>query len=389
MVQQEKTAQPTLSMERSLTLYIKRDLDRKVILLSGPRQVGKTTLTRGLFPNHEYFNYDLAEHRLLLREKQWPRDTELVIFDELHKMKNWKSWVKGVYDVESIPPRLIITGSAKLDIARKMGDSLAGRHLLFRLHPFTMRELKGKLSAHECFERLLTVGGFPEPFLSGEVAFYQRWKRSHVDVILRQDLLDLENVRQITAIETLIELLRTRVGSPVSYQSLARDLERNSTTVKRWLTILENLFIIFKVTPWHRNIARALLKEPKYYFYDNGQVLGDNGKKLENVVACALLEAAHRREDLFGEKVGIHYLRTKEGRELDFLVTLSSTPKLLVEVKWADDLISPQFPWFSRFFSDQHLKQVQVVGQLRQKREIRGGPRVVSASSWLAGLELE
>ena len=213
-------------MKRYLITAINEDLPQKIIILTGPRQCGKTTLSKMLNPDYQYINYDLAEHRLLLKEKSWDRQKALVIFDELHKMKHWKAWLKGIYDVEGLPPALLVTGSAKLNAFRKVGDSLAGRHFQFRLHPLDLKEAltSTNLDKQECFERLMTVGGFPEPFLKGTQRFYNRWKRSHIDMIIREDLLTLSAVRDIQSIETLIELLRSRVGSPVSANSLARDL---------------------------------------------------------------------------------------------------------------------------------------------------------------------
>ncbi len=280
-------------MERYLKKYILNDLKKKIVLLTGPRQSGKTTLAQMLSNNFDYLNFDNPEHRLGIFERSWDRSRELIIFDELHKLKNWKSWLKGIYDTENIPPRIIVTGSAKLDTYRKVGDSLAGRFFQFRLHPLDLKEIKTiikPVKIKAALEQLLDVGGFPEPYLEGNARFYNRWKRSHLDIILKQDLVDLENVQQITSIETLIQLLRKRVGSPVSYNSLARDLQCSDKTVKRWLTILENMYVIFKVGPFHRNIARSILKAPKYYFYDTGQVIGDSGIKLENLTACALLK---------------------------------------------------------------------------------------------------
>ena len=195
-----------------------------------------------------------------------------------------------------------VTGSARLDIARRMGDSLAGRHFLYRLHPFTIKELSKTFSPEESFPRLMRTGGFPEPFLADNLDFYRRWKRSHLDIIMRQDLLDLESIRNITGIETLIELLRHRVGTPVSYQSLSRKLQCDATTVKRWLAVLENLYVVFRVNPWHRSIARALTKEPKYYFYDTAQAPEDLGTRFENLVALELLAEAHRVEDTTGRQ---------------------------------------------------------------------------------------
>jgi predicted AAA+ superfamily ATPase len=374
-------------MDRALAPLIRKDLERKIVLLSGPRQCGKTTLARSLFPDSAYFNYDVAEDRLALARKEWPRDVPLVIFDELHKMKNWKSWLKGVYDRDGIPPRLIVTGSARIDVARKMGDSLAGRHFLFRLHPLTMKELRGVLPREESFDRLMRVGGFPEPFLASDETFYRRWKRSHTDVILRQDLLDLERVHQIGALETLIELLRHRVGSTVSYQSLGRDLERDPSTIKRWLGLLENLYVIFRVPPWHRNVARALLKEPKFFFYDNGQVAGDDGAKHENLVACSLWREVQWIEDVTGRRASLHFLRTKDGREIDFLVAIDARPRLLVEAKWADDQPSRHFDWFAKFFSPVP-DRIQAVARLRRRRDTPAGVRIMESSKWLEELDL-
>jgi len=283
-------------MKRYLTNYILDDLKKKIVLLTGPRQSGKTTLSKMLSNNFDYLNFDNPEHRLGLIERSWDRSKDLIIFDELHKLKNWKSWLKGIYDTEGVQPRIIVTGSAKLDTYRKVGDSLAGRFFQFRLHPLDLKEINkinNPDNLQTVLEQLLDTGGFPEPYLEGNRRFYNRWKRSHLDIILKQDLIDLENIREITSIETLIQLLRKRVGSPVSYTSLAQDLQCSDKTVKRWLTILENMYIIFRIGPFHRNIARSILKAPKYYFYDTGQVIGDSGIKLENLTACALLKEIH------------------------------------------------------------------------------------------------
>ena len=122
-------------MKRYLTEYIQEDLDQKIILVTGPRQAGKTTLSKMLENDFDYFNYDNIDDRLSLQEKSWDRSKPLIIFDELHKLKNWKSWLKGICDTEGILPSIVITGSAKLDTYRKVGDSLAGRFFRFRMHP--------------------------------------------------------------------------------------------------------------------------------------------------------------------------------------------------------------------------------------------------------------
>lgn len=376
-------------MKRYLEEYIRKDLKRKIVLITGPRQAGKTTLAKMLSNNFDYYNYDYAEHRLNLLDKSWDRAKDLVIFDELHKLKNWKSWLKGIYDTESIPPFLVVTGSAKLDVSKKAGDSLAGRFFEFRLHPLDLKEIKSAIGADELEEkldRLLRIGGFPEPFLESDESYYNRWKRSHLDIILKQDLIDLENVQQITSMETLIQLLRRKVGSPISYRSLAEDLQCSDKTVKRWLTILETLYVVFKVAPYHRNISRSILKAPKYYFYDTGQVSDDPGMKLENLVACALLKEMHFREDHLGEKWGVYYLRNKDGREIDFLLTKEDKPALMIEVKWNDEERSPNFSLFEKYFTG--AKKIQLVKELKKEKTYPDGVEIRSAKNWLSEMIL-
>lgn len=374
-------------MERYLKQALLEDITQKIVLLTGPRQCGKTTLSLMLIDDHQYLNYDLVEHRVLIAEKSWDRDKPLIIFDELHKMDQWKSWLKGIYDVEGIPPCLLVTGSAKFSAFRKTGDSLAGRYFQFRLHPLDFKEASDNtdLDLNEVFRRLMTVGGFPEPFLNGSQRYYNRWKRSHIDLILKEDLVTLTAVRDIQSIETLIELLRSRVGSTVSTNSLARDLQKSPNTIQHWLQLLADLYVIFTVPPYHKNIARALLKQPKYYFYDNGMVIGDDGARLENLVACALLKEIHRLEDVEGETLGLHFIRDKDEREVDFVITSNREPQHLIEVKWADTNLSTNL---QRFLSDQQLRRTQVVAEMKQAKSFPTGERIVPAREFLTDLRL-
>ena len=377
-------------MKRSIEDFIRKDLKRKIVLLTGPRQTGKTTLAKMLDKSFDYFNYDNAEHRLNLMEKSWDRAKPLVIFDELHKMKNWKSWLKGIYDTETIPPSLIVTGSAKLDAYKKVGDSLAGRFFEFRLHPFDLKELKrglGPDKLEEKLDRLLTLGGFPEPYLENDESYYNRWKRSHLDIILKQDLIDLENVQQIISIETLIQLLRKKVGSPISYSSLAEDLQCSDKTIKRWLTILERLYVVFRVPPFHRNISRSILKAPKYYFYDTGQVHNEPGTRLENLVACALLKEMHFREDCLGEKWNLYFLKNKDGREINFLITKNEKPALMLEVKWSDAERSPNFSFFEKYLTS--AKKIQIVKELKREKTYPDALEIRIAQNWLSEMRLQ
>jgi len=377
------------SMRRYLEKYIKEDLASKIVMLTGPRQTGKTTLSKMVTSDYDYFNLDNPEHRLNLIERSWDRSKELVVFDELHKMGQWKSWLKGVWDTEERPPSILVTGSAKLDTYKKVGDSLAGRFFQYRLHPLDLKEIHQILqpeSTQEALEQLMELGGFTEPFLKGSKAFYNKWKRSHLDVIVKQDLIDLENVREISSVETLIQLLRKRVGSPLSYSSLARDLNCSDKTVKRWLTMLENMYIIFRIVPYHRNIGRSILKSPKIYFYDTGQVMGDSGIKLENLVACALLKEVHSLQDCLGENVNLNFLRTKDGREVDFFITKNDKPLMLLEVKLSDDSPSKSMKFFSSNFP--RIKKIQIVKELKREKTFPDGLEIRQAHKWLSSVIL-
>lgn len=374
-------------MERYLEEQIRRDMAKKIIILSGPRQVGKTTLSKQLVPSFVYLNYDASSDRRMIHEEDWPRDVPLVIFDELHKLKNWKSKIKGIFDTDGIPPSLLITGSARLETARKGGDSLAGRFFAYRLHPLTLKEIVHflKQPPAAALERMLKLGGFPEPYLEDDETYAKRWRRTHLDTLIRGDLLDLERVRDLKSIEILIDLLRTRVGSPTSYSSLAQDLQVSVHTVKHWLQILENLCVIFGVRPYHRNIARSLLKEPKYYFYDTGAVEGDLGARLENTVALALLREMHLLEDTTGSRTALHYLRDRDGREVDFLVLVDRKPVIMAEVKASDDAFAKPLWHFGRHMPT--ARKVQIVLALKRSRE-KEGVSMISAQEFLAGLTL-
>lgn len=320
--------------------------------------------------------------------EEWERDVQLVIFDELHKMKKWKSWIKGIYDSEGTSPSLLVTGSARLDTYKKGGESLAGRFFSFRLHPLTVKEICHYLDEkpEAALDKLIKFGGFPEPYLKNSETFAKRWRRVHTDVIVREDILDLERVRDIKSIEILIDLLRARVGSTISYTSLANDLQVSIHSIKHWLQILENLYVIFPVRPYHKNIARSILKESKYYLYDTGAVKDDFGARLENIVACALIRELHFIEDTTGSKVALHYVRDKEKHEVDFLVDIDNIPVRLIEVKTRDDKFSPSLFRFHNFLKT--ASPVQVVYNLKHKKS-KGKAKMLPVHEFLKNLKFD
>ena len=376
-----------VSMERMIQNNIIQDLPRKIVLISGPRQTGKTTLSKQLNDNFDYFSYDLSEDRLIIQQKKWDRSKNLIIFDELHKMKQWKRWIKGIYDKEGIPPHILVTGSAKLDIHKRVGDSLAGRYFQYRLHPFDIKEVYQllKIDPEEAFETLWNCSGFPEPFLEGDQTYYKRWRQTHIDIILRQDLIDLSSVRDIESVQTLVLLLSQRAGSTISYANLAQDLDRDPNTIKRWLQLLENLYIIHRVKPYSKKIARSLKKEPKFYFYDNALV-EDQGARLENIVANALKKELHYLEDTMGIKGNLHYLRTKDGKEVDFLIQLDGKPTHLIEVKMSEGKSTNGSQYFGKLFPK--ATNIQLVKNLSREATLSNKIQIKKLIPWLAQFSL-
>jgi predicted AAA+ superfamily ATPase len=316
-------------------------------------------------------------------KKQWDRKSSLVIMDEIHKWRKWKVLLKGVYDTEGIPPRILVTGSARLDIYRRGGDSLAGRYFLHRLHPFSVAELKEKMNPSQALENLLVLGGFPEPFLSQSETKAKRWRKLYIERIIREDVFDIAIVSDIQALLLMVEMLRERVGSPVSYASIARDLQLSPHTVKKWVEILESMYIIFRVTPYHKNIARAILKEPKIYFYDTGLVRGDKGKVFENLVAGSLLKYLHFMEDTEGAETRLHYVRDKEKREVDFLLIIDGKISNLIEAKFSDENLSRNLYYYHNRFPE--TPSVQIVYSLNKPKTI-SSVQIESAADWLSKL---
>jgi predicted AAA+ superfamily ATPase len=291
--------------------FIKDFIDQKMILLSGPRQVGKTFLSQNMEKKFQYFNFDSTESRLEMLQKTWVRNEGLVIFDEIHRMRKWKQWLKGIYDLERGRNKILVTGSARMDTHKRAGDSLAGRHYAVRLLPFSLRELKTP-TPKQTFIEMLRFGSFPEPFLSGSERKAALWRKSHLDIILRQDLISQEAVKGIASVETLVELLSHRVGQGISYKNLADELSTSPQTVKRWIQLLESYFIVFTVHPYVKKVAEAVKKEPRVFFYDTGRVKADEGFKIENQVALHLLKRNWFLEDTEGAKTRLCYLRDKK-----------------------------------------------------------------------------
>jgi hypothetical protein len=384
----------------------------KMVFLSGPRQVGKTTLAKELQKQAGgalYFNWDLISDRKRLardpyffdKEAWEPRRPRLLIFDEIHKYVRWKSYLKGVYDGFHEKYLVLVTGSGRLDLYRKGGESLLGRYVGVPLLPLTVGELLGKrptwrefkntagvsppilARSRGAFERLFRFGGFPEPYLRGDPEFYRVWSSTRSQLLVREDIRDATNIRNISLLETLVHLLEPRVGSPLSVNSLREDLGVAFETVREWLDVLSNFYYCFRVPPYSRTLTRSLRKEAKLFLYDWAE-LESPGARFENLVALHLLKAARTWTALGEATVELHYLRDKEKREVDFLLVANRKPFLLVECKRGKEQISqPLLYYQERLQAPVAIQLLLEQGHNHETRHRGRIQRLVSADRWL------
>jgi predicted AAA+ superfamily ATPase len=378
-------------MTRKRKAQIVTDLASKIVFLTGPRQVGKTWLARdiaGEFAHPVYLNYDSRADREIIEKESWLGSTDLLVLDEIHKMPDWKNYIKGIYDTRRPELKILVTGSARLEYFRQIGDSLAGRFLTHRLYPFSPGELTAAGAEVDVYrgaelDRLMSRSGFPEPFLAEDDTDSRRWRKQYVDGLVREDVLEIERFSDFKSIKLCLELLRSRVGFPVSYTSIARDIGIAPNTVKKYIQVFEELYIVFRVTPFSGNIARSLLKEPKIYFFDTALVDGDDGIKFENLTALALAKEAAADEDVRGIPASLNYVRTKDGQEVDFCYVRDGKAQFLAETKYADPNISENLFYFCSRYG---IPGIQVVKDLKRERQ-EGNIEVRSAETWLTGLE--
>jgi predicted AAA+ superfamily ATPase len=386
--------------DRYLTESVLKDLSEKMVFIGGARQVGKTVFATEIigkqFPKFGYFNWDHRADRKRIMSSDWPGDAPLIILDEIHKYKRWKNHIKGEYDKLHKTYKFLVTGSSRLDVFRKGGDSLQGRYHYYRLHPFSLAELIkrknpiqpfqkidiGQGHSTEEFETLLEFGGFPEPLIKSSPRFSRRWHNEKLERLFREDITDVEQIRDLGSMKILSDLLPDRVGSLLSINSLREDLEVSHRAVSHWMDVLETFYYHFRIRPYQKRAVRTIKKEPKLYLWDWSEI-PDPAARFENMVAVHLMKFCHYLYDHEGYKANLFFLRNVDKKELDFLVTVDQKPWFAVETKASEKSISRNLYYFKERLDIPFV--YQVVKESGINRLIRG-VSLVSADCFLAGL---
>jgi uncharacterized protein len=360
------------SAHRYLRPTLLRDLSQKMIILGGPRQVGKTSLARSVIPSPLCeMNYDIAAQRQMILRHELPAQP-IWFFDEIHKYKGWRNFLKGLVDAKAQNPentmaaqqQILVTGSARLDLYRFGGDSLQGRYFYMRLHPLSVAELGGSA---DTLPALLHLGGFPEPFFKAQDAFARRWRLAYRDRLIREEVRALENVSDLAKLELLSLALGERVGSPLSINALREDLQVNHATVSRWIDILERLYGIFRILPFtgskrDGSRLRAVKKEQKHYHCD-WSVVQEPAARFENLVASHLIKWVEYQIDTEGHALELRYFRDTDGREVDFVILHHQQPIALIECKLTDTTASNSLRYLKLRYPQATAWQLSATGQ--------------------------
>jgi predicted AAA+ superfamily ATPase len=382
---------------------------RQMVLVSGPRQVGKTTTCR----NHadSYANWDNVDDRELILAgparlvERFGLDrlssiAQTILFDELRKYPRWKQFLKGFFDTYADRMRIIVTGSSRMDVYRRGGDSLMGRYFHYRMHPFSIAEMlhtdlpdskrivrPPKKAKESDFNALWRHGGYPEPFLKRDARFSRRWQTLRLEQLLREDIRDLTQIQHIDQLETLVRLLADRSAHQLVYGNLAKEVRVSIDTVRRWIDILRQLHLGFLVRPWHKNVSRSLRKEPKWFLRDWASI-EDAGDRAETFIACHLLKAVDGWNDMGLGAFELGYLRDKEKREVDFVVVRDRTPWFLVEVKHRDESLDATVKYYQDRIKAPFAFQVVVDAEYVDADcfAVSRGPIVVPARTFLSQL---
>ncbi len=373
-------------MKRKIYNKILEDLLKKMVFIVGPRQVGKTWLAKEImkeYKNPLYLNFDNSDHREIIKKQSWLLDVDLIVFDEIHKIPKWKNYLKGVYDTKSDNIHILVTGSARMDAFKKVGDSLAGRFYIHHLFPFTVSELEGS-DLKNVSSLLMERSGFPEPLLASDNEEANRWRNLYTDSLLGQDVLEFQDIDKINAIRLVYQSLKSKVGSSLNYSAIARDIGISPATVKKYIEILEAIYVIFIVKPYTFKISRSILKEPKIYFFDYALVT-DIGARFENFIAFSLYKKIKLKNDIHGTSYSLGFLKTKEKKEVDFAIANNQNDLVeIIEAKVSDENISKTLEYFQEKYK---VNATQVVYNLKTERMSSSGAQIRNAEKYLLNLE--
>lgn len=351
-------------INRYIEKSVQQDLNQKMVFISGPRQSGKTTLARKISAvenrdqnDHFYLTWDYAGDREKIIRERFPAGKGILVLDEIHKYARWRQVVKGLFDRRKTELKIIVTGSGRLDYYRHGGESLQGRYHFYRLYPFTLKEIVSL--RHEPLLDLLNYGGFPEPFITASERETRRWSREYRSRVIYDDVNSLENIKNVTMLEELSLRLPELVGAPLSINALRKDLQVSHQTVTRWLTILENVYSIFRIIPFGPPRIRAVKKETKHYHFD-WTLVEEEGARFENVVAVHLVKWVHFQQDYEGKDAELRFFRSKDGKEVDFVVLEKGKPKMFIECKLRGREINPVLRYLKKQFPNADAMQISL-----------------------------
>ena len=369
-------------LARSIAVQVKKDLKKKMVFIGGARQVGKTTMSKSILEkNGIYMNWDIAKDRELILKGEVP-EGDMLILDELHKFKEWRQYLKGIFDQYGLSKKILVTGSARLDYYRHGGDSLQGRYHYLRMFPLSVAELG--IKTKQDLKTLLNLSGFPEPFFSGSDVEARRWSREYRTRLVQEDIVALENTTELQKIELMMLRLPELVGSPLSINSLREDLNVSHKAATSWIEILERLYSVFRVPPFDSNLLRAVKKEQKHYHYD-WTLVKEDGLRFENMVAVHLLKWVCWQQDVLGKDIELRYFRDIDKREVDFVVVEDGKPLFCVECKLKDDSISKPMLYFLSKFPECKGWQISLAGTKNVTN--KEGIRIAPAEIFLGELE--
>jgi uncharacterized protein len=384
-------------MKRYLENHIQNDLTKKMVFVGGPRQVGKTTMAKNIAPRFaaaDYLNWDNRDHKKNILGNVFASEAKLVVYDEIHKYRDWKNHLKGVYDTRKQDFAILVTGSARLDLYQKGGDSLLGRYFYYRLHPLSIAELMGTTydrvvgltfthpAQKELWHDLLTYGGFPEIYFSKNLRDLKRWRHDREKRLIQEDVRDVSNIRDLSTLEILVSLLPERVGSLFSINSMTNDLNVTHKTIAHWIDTLEQMYFCYRIYPFQNTQLKSLRKEPKIYLWDYTGI-DAVGAKYENVVANHLLKFTHYLTDVYGLRSDLYFLRDKDQREVDFCVVVEGEIEFLVEVKAKKSAISNHLKYFKEKLKAKQAFQLVFDDDID---EDHSGIRQMSAAKFLSAL---